>query len=417
MIRSRLYRLFHQADSPTTTIPTGRQWDEREIADFLSSLRRLDLVLTNEQTQALAQYIRSHARRSAIVLNAFASLIPVHARIFSIGSMPNQLELLFEHYLHATVIGSTYSPQDHRDKFTAVYQTPAGQPYDMDVYLRDFTRDPLPLETYSCDVVLAFEVVEHFWESPLSIFREALRVLKPGGYLLLSTPNVQHWHRLLSTLNGLTYPDVDFSEPIESRHTHIFSFRELQTLLTEAGFVVVNHFFADPWDNARQLQQFDLHTSLNSGFLRLVAEQEEFQHECTFIAAQARQDGFVLTMGWHAVERTDQNWWCWTSGRGQIDIFTKADSRATLNTELYSIQRPNRVEVIVNGHSQVNIDVTWDGFQAVCFELALNAGENTLELVSVQPGVTLPTDGRQLAIGVKNLTIKVSDGSIHGLRN
>ncbi len=416
MIRSKLNRLFQQADT-TTPITTARQWNEREVADFLSSLRRLDLVLTDEQTQALAQYIQSHALRSAIVLNAFASLIPLQALIFSIGSMPNQLELLFAHYLHATVIGSTYSPQDHRDKFTAVYQAPDGQSYEMDVYLRDFTRDPLPLETYSCDVVLAFEVVEHFWESPLSIFREALRVLKPGGYLLLSTPNLQHWHRLLSALNGLTYPDVDFSEPIESRHTHIFSFHELQNLLTEAGFVVVNHFFADPWNNARQLQQFDLQTSLNSDFLQLVAEQEEFQHECTFIAAQAKPDGFVLTKGWYAVERADQDWWCWTSGRGQIDIFAKTAGKATVSTALYSIHQPNRVEVVVNGHSQGHIDVTWDGFQAVRFELELNPGGNTLELVGGLPGVTLPTDSRLLAIGVKNLTIKVSDGSLYGLRN
>jgi 2-polyprenyl-3-methyl-5-hydroxy-6-metoxy-1,4-benzoquinol methylase len=37
------------------------------------------------------------------------------------------------------------------------------------------------------DLVLASEVVEHLW-SPRNFFVEAFRVLKPGGYLILSTP-------------------------------------------------------------------------------------------------------------------------------------------------------------------------------------------------------------------------------------
>lgn len=167
-------------------------WNEAELLSFLLSIKRLDITLTEEQASAFEKYARSYVRRFALVLDWLAPIIQPGARIFSVGSMPNQLELLLVHYLDVTVIGSTYSPLDTRDRFTAVYQLSDGKQYEIEVYLRDFTHDPLPLESQSCDAVLCFEVLEHFLDSPLALFNEIHRVLRPGGQLVLSTPNLQH---------------------------------------------------------------------------------------------------------------------------------------------------------------------------------------------------------------------------------
>jgi len=219
------------------------RWTETEVVKFILSLRRLDLTMTEAEERVFEHYARTHARRFALVLNAFGSLIPEGARIFSVGSMPNQLELLLARAFDARVVGSAYNPLDTRDKFTAVYQSSSSWHYEMEMYLRDCSRDPLPVEKDSCDLVLCCEVVEHFLNSPASLFREITRVLRRNGHLLLSTPNLQHWHRLLYWINGMTYPDVDFHEPIESRHTHIFSFRELKELLNTAGLEVGESLF------------------------------------------------------------------------------------------------------------------------------------------------------------------------------
>jgi 2-polyprenyl-3-methyl-5-hydroxy-6-metoxy-1,4-benzoquinol methylase len=47
----------------------------------------------------------------------------------------------------------------------------------------------LPLDDASADAVLALEIMEHL-ENPKFFLREISRVLRPGGTLVLSTPNI-----------------------------------------------------------------------------------------------------------------------------------------------------------------------------------------------------------------------------------
>lgn len=46
----------------------------------------------------------------------------------------------------------------------------------------------LPMRSASCDVVVSLQTVEHLWDQP-ALLRECARVLAPGGWCALSTPN------------------------------------------------------------------------------------------------------------------------------------------------------------------------------------------------------------------------------------
>src|SRR5207249_9324746 len=48
--------------------------------------------------------------------------------------------------------------------------------------------DRIPLPAGSIDVIVSFETIEHV-ERPESFLNECVRVLAPGGALILSTPN------------------------------------------------------------------------------------------------------------------------------------------------------------------------------------------------------------------------------------
>lgn len=58
---------------------------------------------------------------------------------------------------------------------------------------------PFPFRDEMFAVVLCMEGIEHF-EHQAAFLRECARVLRPGGLLLLTTPNVLHLHARLSVL-------------------------------------------------------------------------------------------------------------------------------------------------------------------------------------------------------------------------
>jgi SAM-dependent methyltransferase len=59
---------------------------------------------------------------------------------------------------------------------------------DVEFQPADLDRGPLPLEEASVDATAAVEVIEHL-ENPRAFCRELARVTRPGGWIVITTPN------------------------------------------------------------------------------------------------------------------------------------------------------------------------------------------------------------------------------------
>jgi SAM-dependent methyltransferase len=82
----------------------------------------------------------------------------------------------------------------------------------------------LPVPSQSVDVLVTLQVIEHVWNHG-EFVRECLRVLRPGGLLLVTTPN------------RLTF-SPGLESPVNPFHTKEFTASELIGLVAANGFAV-----------------------------------------------------------------------------------------------------------------------------------------------------------------------------------
>jgi len=108
----------------------------------------------------------------------------------------------------------------------------------------DFLKHPLPLTPASIDVITCFHSLEHWHHSPKPLFAEIKRVLKPGGYIILATPNAANLRKRLFVPLGRNiwsplaewYHDGD---PVFRGHVREPIVSELHQLLAWNQFEVV----------------------------------------------------------------------------------------------------------------------------------------------------------------------------------
>jgi SAM-dependent methyltransferase len=105
----------------------------------------------------------------------------------------------------------------------------------------NYETDRLPFPDGSADGVLFCEVLEHFVLDPLHCMIEINRILKPGGFVILTTPNAASWfsiYRALYQLHPSRWPVYVWNAPNSRNHIHAREYltSEVELLLHAAGF-------------------------------------------------------------------------------------------------------------------------------------------------------------------------------------
>jgi 2-polyprenyl-3-methyl-5-hydroxy-6-metoxy-1,4-benzoquinol methylase len=108
--------------------------------------------------------------------------------------------------------------------------------------IRPTTLEAARLPAASFEVVHASHLIEHL-NDPAAFLAEALRLLAPGGLLLLTTPNVDGFQAKLS---GAEWRSAIYD------HLYLFSKRTLSALLAEAGFDILATMSWGGWPRGRK---------------------------------------------------------------------------------------------------------------------------------------------------------------------
>jgi SAM-dependent methyltransferase len=135
---------------------------------------------------------------------------------------------------------------------------------DMDLRVQDLDcefADRITTENVKVDAIVAIEIIEHL-ENPFQFARECAKLLKPGGILFLTTPNVEAVHsRLIYLYTGRL---SSFAEDATIRLAHItpiFKWK-LDMLLEEAGFDTIHEEFEEQLIDEKANLRFRLSAKL-----------------------------------------------------------------------------------------------------------------------------------------------------------
>ena len=145
---------------------------------------------------------------------------------------------------YGTVRGCYYGEAGRTDHKCVTSET--GETFECDVDLFDAEKDAFPYVDASFDTVLCCELIEHLPSDPMHMMGEINRILKPGGHVLVTTPNIGSMRAISAILQG--YHPSFFpayirprkpGEEAEARHNREYVPMEVQFLLRDAGFELV----------------------------------------------------------------------------------------------------------------------------------------------------------------------------------
>lgn len=222
-----------------------------------------------------AAYFRLHRYRFAAMLRAMGRAAGAH--VLEVGVTPGHFTEL--------LVGAGY-------QVTGVDLDPARrqalwQRLGVEVRRANLEREPLPFEAATFDWVVFSEVIEHLLYSPLPVLREFRRVLRPGGRMLITTPNELYLKSRLRTivraalwLSLSTRAEFRHQMLLEGEaryttHARTYTMGELTWLVEQAGLRVIQRRFEAPWERVglepARLRSHPLRVFAKGGFAALTA--------------------------------------------------------------------------------------------------------------------------------------------------
>ena len=166
-------------------------------------------------------------------------------RILELGALPYGLTSLMKLFTKTEIelflTGAPYDKNRSVEEGEVVICNPLFGNYHCHLPLKLFNveEDRFPYPNEDFHVVLCCEILEHLVHSPSRMFKEINRVLKPGGQLILTTPNIGSLRNIMALLSGRNIYWGLCKDDMYSRHNREYTWKEVDKLVTGSNFEVL----------------------------------------------------------------------------------------------------------------------------------------------------------------------------------
>jgi glycosyltransferase involved in cell wall biosynthesis/SAM-dependent methyltransferase len=193
-------------------------------------------------SEEAGEYLDTHQTRLVKTLEITPPGGP-EDRILEMGAYLQVTPALRSKLGYGEVRGCYYGPAgrvDHRTVTSA-----EGETFTCDIEHFDAEKDRFPYEDEYFSTVVCGELIEHLFEDPMHLMGEVNRILKPGGHVVLTTPNIAALRGISAILQGY-HPGffhsyirpAEGSGDVDARHNREYTAREIHKLLENSGFAV-----------------------------------------------------------------------------------------------------------------------------------------------------------------------------------
>ncbi len=222
------------------TEPKTIKLDHTEAISYIKSFFEEDTNATG--------YLGIHAERIVKTVE----LVPVgtpEQKLLELSSYLHMAPLIIRDGKYGEVAVTNWWEGEPRIKVQRIRHSSTGHELAFPMQNVDVERDRFPYEDQFFDVALCCELIEHLREDPMHMLAELNRVLKWGGLLILTTPNIASAFSIQEAMAGSSpyiYGSYNRKSPTD-RHSREYTPKDVRLVLESAGFQVVRLFTEDLW--------------------------------------------------------------------------------------------------------------------------------------------------------------------------
>ncbi len=158
------------------------------------------------------------------------------ARVLELGSNPYFITRLLRERGLAVTSANWFGDGSEVGRAGLQTVTESGVAHDYRFDHFNLETDPFPYPADTFDLVLFCEILEHLPFDPVHSLAEIHRVLRPGGAVLITTPNAARTDNVVKMLHGDNVYEVLSGHGPYGRHNREYTVEELRILLTLEGF-------------------------------------------------------------------------------------------------------------------------------------------------------------------------------------
>jgi SAM-dependent methyltransferase len=374
-------------------------------------------------------YTQTHSRRFYETLRLLPDL-PAGARVLEVGALPYYLTILLKKFRGLNVETlSLFEFEESETTTHTVENVEFGEVYDFQYGAVNVERDAFPYDDNSFDAVLCCEVLEHLLINPSHMLYEIHRVLRPGGHLLLTTPNVATWGNVFALIKGNNIYDRYHGNGIYGRHNREYSMTEVRELLEKSGFSINSLYTRSvygpawmnsvPWllnnrrDNIFALARSD--SAPRAVFPpELYVLMEEYRNVVRPVIEMGENEIGQIGRGWYDLEMSTPPF-RWTTG--EAEFFLKRTDQKKLGLRVRTDNpklrtQPLDVSLEVNGRVVAKQSLTVLDWHDLYYDISSAGDEDVLRCKLSLSATWVPqnepgsSDSRRLGVCVSRIWLE-----------